>query len=222
MTDPIKEDITNSAKSLKKSSTSKTSTTFTSNNSQNLDFTINTSHQIPANTTLRNLPSKNFHNKLNSSLSRDSIRYKDPDFPFCKLAIDITVTSKEITGCFIEELKKNGFFIRKADTDDDFYAEKKHFDLIRSFLNCFKHSEDNSNQTAVSLIVFISNNNKFERIVELAGLSGKKDVISAIIESIVYKLKALKKKIRFIRTNNLSLNRKPEKASSSDRLNYST
>ncbi len=222
MTDLIKEDLTSSAKSLKKSSTSKTSTTFTSNNSHNLELTINTSNQLPADTTLRNLPSKSFHNKLTSSLSRDSIRYKDPDFPFCKLAIDITVTSKEITTCFIDELKKNGFIIRKADTEDDLYAEKKHFNLIRSFINCFKQSEDNSNQTAISLIIFISNNNKFERIVELAGLSGKKNIISSIIENIVYKLKTLKKKIRFIRTNNLTINRKPEKSSSSDKLNYTT
>jgi len=164
--------------------------------------------------------------KISGSILNEGIKFmKDPKFPFARLAADITLTTKQINKAFLIEMKELGFIVSGTETSEYCKAEKKQFDIFKSFLNCFKldnsrSSTPNNNSTSLYICTRYSDVNKFERIIEICGTSGKKEIIITAIESFFKKLRTYGKKIRPLRVQdvNSKLLFKNEKSSSSDKL----
>lgn len=226
------EEHNNSAKSLKNVEKNKKlsdgfSTTFSSKNSNKMEISTNSVH---LNSTLRKFPQdltspnyKSITTTFGTIISKDSLRFKDPKFPYAKFAVDLTLSNKQIIKSFLAELKLEGFSSRENESEDAVYAEKKNFDLFKSLLDCFRSGDDirvNSKYTTLSLLISFSDTNKFERILEFAGLSGKKELISMIIENTIKKLKLFGKKIRPIRIQDVNIKclYKSDKPNSSEHL----
>jgi hypothetical protein len=226
------EEHNNSAKSLKNVENNKKlsdgfSTTFSSKNSNKMELSTNTVH---LNSTVRKFPQdlaspnyKSITTSFGTTISKDSLRFKDPKFPYAKFAVDLTLSNRQIIKSFITELKLEGFSSRENESEDAVYAEKKNFDLFKSLLDCFRSGDDirvNSKYTTLSLIISFSDTNKFERILEFAGLSGRKELISLVFENTIKKLKLFGKKIRPIRIQDVNIKclYKPEKPNSSEHL----
>ena len=226
------EEHNNSAKSLKNVDNKKKlsdgfSTTFSSKNSNKMEISTNTVH---LNSTVRKFPQdltcpnyKSITTNFGTILSKDSLRFKDPKFPYAKFAVDLTLSNKQIIKSFLSELKLEGFSTRENESEDAVYAEKKNFDLFKSLLDCFRSGDDirvNSKYTTLSLLISFSDTNKFERVLEFAGLSGKKELISIVIENTIKKLKLFGKKIRPIRIQDVNIKclYKSDKPNSSEHL----
>ena len=206
-------------------------------NYNNLNSSIRKIHSTlsPVNYNTNLSFNTNFHTKSNtginstffSNTNRDNIRFinREIKFPYVKLSADYTLTVKQINRIFVNEVKNLGFYVKGSDSDELIFAEKKNFDLLQSLLDCFRSvetSRSNSNYTTIKLVSKLSDTNKLERIIEIEGLSGKKEVISMIIENVYKKLKLHGKKLKLIKYQevNLSFAVKQSKSYSTEKLPY--
>ena len=166
-------------------------------------------------------------NLFSNSNNKDNTRFynKDPKLPYVKLSSDYTLTSKQINRTFINEANMHNFNVKGSEKEEVLVAEKKNFDLLQSLLDCFRSVESsklNSVYTTIKLASKISEINKMERIIEIEGISGRKEIISIIIENIYQKLKNYGKKIKLVKYQevNLSFAVKQSKSYSNEKLPY--
>ena len=158
-----------------------------------------------------------------NDLTKDNLKFLKKDLPFAKLAADVTLTVIQINKSFISEMKKQGFTIIGSDNSEYVKAEKKHFGIVESFMNCFKSETsrggNNSQMTSIVLTTQFSDVNKFERILLVFGEHGKKDVIIQAIEGFFKRLRSHGKKIRPLRVQdvNSKLLFKPERSNSNEK-----
>lgn len=160
-----------------------------------------------------------------TEMNKDTLKFiKDPKYPFARLASDVTLTLIQINKCFISELKALGFTVLGSETSESIKAEKKHFDFIQSFLNCFRSDSRNGNSgsahtTSIFLTTRFSDTNKFERLIEIMGTSGKKEIIVMAIEAFFRKIRTYGKKLRPLRVQdvNSKLLFKSERSSSHEK-----
>lgn len=160
-------------------------------------------------------------------LSKDTLKFnKEPKFPFAKIAIDATLTLKQINTSFIKELKSIGFIISGLENENSEFlkAEKRNFDFFQSFANCLRrnssrNSTSSSHITSIVIHTRFSEINKFERLIDIMGISGKKQLIISAIEGFFKRLRVFGKKIRLIRIQDLNskLLFKSERSSSFDK-----
>lgn len=164
----------------------------------------------------------NFMNNMN----KDNLKFiKDPKYPFARIAGDATLTINQINKVFINEMKSLGFIITGSEYSEFVKAEKKHFDFFQSFINCFKsdnnrNTPNSSNITSLYINTKFSETNKFERLIEISGTSGKKELITYAIEQFFKKIRICGKKLRPLRVQdvNAKLLVKPEKSNSHEKL----
>lgn len=181
--------------------------------------------KLGPNTTIS--PLNKIGTSIISNFQPDGLKFmKDPKYPFARLSADITLTTNQINKTFLTEMKLQGFQVSGSENSEYCKAEKKQFDFLKSFLNCFKlessrsSTPNNSNITSLYICTRFSDINKFERIIEICGTSGKKEIIASAIEAFFKKIRVLGKKIKPLRVQdvNSKLLFKNDKPSSSDKL----
>lgn len=150
---------------------------------------------------------------------------RDMKFPFARIGADITLTLNQINKAFIKEAKAQGFIVKGNENDEYIQIEKRHFELFQSLLDCFRSGEENrvnQTKTCISISSRISDINKFERIIDMVGHAGKKDLISLQINGTFKRLRTYGKKLRSIRLQDVDakLLFKQDKPSSSEKLPF--
>lgn len=211
----FKENIVNSAHPFKKSNETSIPltqiSTFPDNNIENMNMNMKLSiinKQDTSSLTDKSVSSSikkyNSNNILFSSLvKREHMRYSNLEYPYMRISIDMTVTSREIYKIISEILKANSFFFKFCEYEYDIFAYKKESDLMKTLLNCFRSSEAGSCLTEMSFIITPSSINKYERIIECVGLKGRKEVIVDVFSLCYNSILRLNKKMKIVRINNI-------------------
>lgn len=209
----FKDNIVNSAHPFKKSNETSIPltqiSTFPDNNTENMNMKLGINKQDTSSLTDKSLSSIKKHNSNNilfsSLVKREHMRYSNLEYPYMRISIDMTVTSKEIYKIISENLKANSFFFKFCEYEYDIFAYKKESDLMKTLLNCFRSAsnETGSCLTEMSFIITPSSINKYERILECAGLKGRKDVIVEIFSLCYNSILRLNKKMKIVRINNI-------------------
>lgn len=147
----------------------------------------------------------------------------NPKLPFARIAVDATLTINQINSTFLKEMKKLGFEVLGNETSDYCKAEKRKFDIFNTIMKCFRSDstrENESNLTSLYLMTKFSEHNKFERIIEVVGLTGKNEELSQTIEHFLKKLRVHNKKLRPLRVQDINTKVLDSKRSkSSEKLN---
>lgn len=147
----------------------------------------------------------------------------NPKLPFARIAVDATLTINQINSTFLKELKKLGFEVLGNETSEYCKAEKRKFDFFNTIMKCFRSDStrgDDNNLTSLYLMTKFSEHNKFERIIEVVGLTGKNEELSETIEHFLKKLRVHNKKLRPLRVQDINTKVLDSKRSkSSEKLN---
>lgn len=156
---------------------------------------------------------------------KSQIQNRDMKFPFARIGADITLTLNQINKAFIKEAKSMGFTVKGNENDEYIQIEKRHFEIFQSLLDCFRSGEEsrtNHTKTTISISSRISDVNKFERIIDMIGNTGKKELITLQIDGTFKRLRAYGKKLRPIRLQDVNAKFlfKQDKPSSSEKLPF--
>lgn len=198
--------------------------TLQRNNTNNSGLNSSTLRKYNPSSIYQLTSSTNTSNIVELKTDGNNFKFNNnPKLPFARIAVDATLTINQINSTFLKEMKKLGFEVLGNETSDYCKAEKRKFDIFNTIMKCFRSDstrENESNLTSLYLMTKFSEHNKFERIIEVVGLTGKNEELSQTIEHFLKKLRVHNKKLRPLRVQDINTKVLDSKRSkSSEKLN---
>lgn len=198
--------------------------TLQRNNTNNSGLNSSTLRKYNPSSIYQLTSSTNTSNIVELKTDGNNFKFNNnPKLPFARIAVDATLTINQINSTFLKEMKKLGFEVLGNETSDYCKAEKRKFDIFNTIMKCFRSDstrETESNLTSLYLMTKFSEHNKFERIIEVVGLTGKNEELSQTIEHFLKKLRVHNKKLRPLRVQDINTKVLDSKRSkSSEKLN---